>query len=311
MNGHISAPAVRQSPQAVRSGGIFAEMQHAGAGNPEIIGYICNGFTPSVPKPAHNEQSTMTKKLLLTASLLFAAASALAQPKIIAHRGYWTAPESAQNSLASFTKADAIGAYGSEIDVWLTADNKLIVNHDRKYKGTDVDMEKSTAKEITAIVLPNGENIPTFDAYLKLVASKPDTRLILEMKSLSDYNREDLAAKKIVKQLKKYGVLDQTEIIAFSINACMAFKKLIPDTKIYYLNGDLAPKSIKKLGLAGIDYSMKVLRKNPEWVKQAHDLGLEVNVWTVDSEEDMKYFIGLGVDYITTDYPERLQALLK
>lgn len=88
MNGHISAPAVRQSPQAVRSGGIFAEMQHAGAGNPEIIGYICNGFTPSVPKPAHNEQSTMTQKLLLTASLLFAAASALAQPKIIAHRGY-------------------------------------------------------------------------------------------------------------------------------------------------------------------------------------------------------------------------------
>ena len=91
----------------------------------------------------------------------------------------------------------------------------------------------------------------------------------------------------------------------------MAFKKLIPDTKIYYLNGDLAPKSIKKLGLAGIDYSMKVLRKNPEWVKQAHDLGLEVNVWTVDEEADMKYFIDLGLDYITTDYPERLQALLK
>ena len=174
-----------------------------------------------------------------------------------------------------------------------------------------VDSRHADQQVRGAIVLPNGENIPTFDAYLKLVASKPDTRLILEMKSLSDYNREDLAAKKIVKQLKKYGVLDQTEIIAFSINACMAFKKLIPDTKIYYLNGDLAPKSIKKLGLAGIDYSMKVLRKNPEWVKQAHDLGLEVNVWTVDEEADMKYFIDLGVDYITTDYPERLQALLK
>jgi len=25
----------------------------------------------------------------------------------------------------------------------------------------------------------------------------------------------------------------------------------------------------------------------------------------------MRYFIDLGVDYITTDYPERLQALLK
>ena len=254
----------------------------------------------------------MRKHLVFAAALLLTGGAALAQPKVIAHRGYWTAPGSAQNSLSSFSKADSIGVYGSEIDVWLTADDRLIVNHDRVYKGTDIDMEKATAREIMQIVLPNGtENIPSLDAYLELVASKPDTRLILEMKSLSDLNREDLAAEKIVRALRRHGVLERTDIIAFSINACLAFKKLIPDTKIYYLNGDLPPKSIKKLGLAGIDYSMGALRRHPEWVKQAHDLGLEVNVWTVDSEEDMRYFIDLGVDYITTDYPERLQALLK
>lgn len=254
----------------------------------------------------------MRKHLVFAAALLLTGGAALAQPKVIAHRGYWTAPGSAQNSLTSFSKADSIGVYGSEIDVWLTADDRLIVNHDRVYKGTDIDMEKATAREIMQIVLPNGkENIPSLDQYLDLVASKPDTRLILEMKSLSDLNREDLAAEKIVRALRRHGVLDRTDIIAFSINACLAFKKLIPDTKIYYLNGDLPPKSIKKLGLAGIDYSMGALRRHPEWVKQAHDLGLEVNVWTVDSEEDMRYFIDLGVDYITTDYPERLQALLK
>ena len=263
-------------------------------------------------KHSTNISNDMTKKLILAAAMLLTGSAAVAaQPKVISHRGYWTAPNSAQNSLASFTKADSVGVFGSEIDVWLTADDKLIVNHDRVYKGTDINMEKSTLKEITSIVLPNGENIPTLDAYLRLVAAKPDTRLILEMKSLSDYNREDLAAKKIVKQLKKYGVLDQTEIIAFSINACLAFKKLMPDGRIFYLNGDLAPRSIKKLGLTGIDYSMSVLRKNPKWVEQAHKEGLEVNVWTVDTEEDMRYFIDLGVDYITTDYPERLQALLK
>ena len=254
----------------------------------------------------------MRKHLVFAAALLLTGGAALAQPKVIAHRGYWTAPGSAQNSLTSFSKADSIGVYGSEIDVWLTADDRLIVNHDRVYKGTDIDMEKATAREIMQIVLPNEtENIPSLDQYLDLVASKPDTRLILEMKSLSDLNREDLAAEKIVRALRRHGVLERTDIIAFSINACLAFKKLIPDTKIYYLNGDLPPKSIKKLGLAGIDYSMGALRRHPEWVKQAHDLGLEVNVWTVDSEEDMRYFIDLGVDYITTDYPERLQALLK
>ena len=276
--------------------------------NPEMFTTFVEVSFHKLPTNISND---MMKKLIFSAALLLAGGAVAAQPKVIAHRGYWTAPESAQNSLASFTKADAVGVYGSEIDVWLTADDKLIVNHDRVYKGTDINMEKSTLKEITSIVLPNGENIPTFDAYLKLVASKPDTRLILEMKSLSDYNREDLAAEKIVRELKKYKVLERTDIIAFSINACLAFKKLLPDTRIYYLNGDLPPKSIKKLGLAGIDYSMGVLRKHPQWVKEAHELGLEVNVWTVDSEEDMKYFIGLGVDYITTDYPERLQALLK
>lgn len=254
----------------------------------------------------------MTKKLILATALLLAgSATVIAQPKVIAHRGYWTAPNSAQNSLASFTKADGIGAFGSEMDVWLTADDKLIVNHDRIYKGTDIDMEKCTFKEITSIVLPNGENIPSLDAYLRMVASKPNTRLILEMKTLSDLKREDLAAEKIVKALGKYNLLDKTDIITFSINACLAFKKLLPDGRIFYLNGDLSPKSIKRLGLTGIDYSMGVLRKHPEWIKEAQKEGLEVNVWTVDTEEDMLYFIEQGVDYITTDYPERLQALLK
>ena len=263
-------------------------------------------------KHSTNISNDMTKKLILAAAMLLTGSAAVAaQPKVISHRGYWTAPNSAQNSLASFTKADSVGVFGSEIDVWLTADDKLIVNHDRVYKGTDINMEKSTLKEITSIVLPNGENIPTLDAYLRLVATKPNTRLILEMKSLSHLKREDLAAEKIIKALRKYNLLDRTDIIAFSINACLAFKKLMPDGRIFYLNGDLAPRSIKKLGLTGIDYSMSVLRKNPKWVEQAHKEGLEVNVWTVDTEEDMRYFIDLGVDYITTDYPERLQALLK
>ena len=286
--------------------------------------YALQGFQLGIPemfsnfvkvsfyKHSTNISNDMTKKLILAAAMLLTGSAAVAaQPKVISHRGYWTAPNSAQNSLASFTKADSVGVFGSEIDVWLTADDKLIVNHDRVYKGTDINMEKSTLKEITSIVLPNGENIPTLDAYLRLVAAKPDTRLILEMKSLSDLKREDLAAEKIVKALRKYNLLDRTDIIAFSINACLAFKKLMPDGRIFYLNGDLAPRSIKKLGLTGIDYSMSVLRKNPKWVEQAHKEGLEVNVWTVDTEEDMRYFIDLGVDYITTDYPERLQALLK
>ncbi len=241
----------------------------------------------------------------------FCCIGAIAQPKVIAHRGYWTTDGSAQNSLASFTKADSIGCYGSEIDVYLTADDVLIVNHDPVCKDTGISMEKDSCSKVCSIVLPNGENVPRLDAYLELVASKPQTRLILEMKSLSDYNREDLSAKEIIRLLGEYDLMERTDIIAFSINACMAFRKLAPELPVYYLNGDLPPKSIKKLGLKGIDYSVNKLKRNPEWVSKAHELGLEVNVWTVNTEEDMRHFIGLGVDYITTDYPELLMSVLE
>ena len=175
--------------------------------------YALQGFQLVIPEMFTNFVKVSFYKH--STNILTGSAAVAAQPKVISHRGYWTAPNSAQNSLASFTKADSVGVFGSEIDVWLTADDKLIVNHDRVYKGTDINMEKSTLKEITSIVLPNGENIPTLDAYLRLVATKPNTRLILEMKSLSDLKREDLAAEKIIKALRKYNLLDRTDIIAF------------------------------------------------------------------------------------------------
>ena len=28
-----------------------------------------------------------------------------------------------------------------------------------------------------------------------------------------------------------------------------------------------------------------MIKKHPEWIKEAHDLGLKVNVWTVDETE--------------------------
>lgn len=117
-----------------------------------------------------------------------------------------------------------------------------------------------------------------------------------------------MAAEGIVGLLCKYDLLDRTDIIAFSLNACFAFRKLLPEGRIFYLDGDLPPDKVKQFGFTGIDYSMKALRRNPQWVEEAHTLGLEVNVWTVNKDEDMDFFIELGVDYITTDYPEKLQA---
>ena len=56
---------------------------------------------------------------------------------------------------------------------------------------------------------------------------------------------------------------------------------------------------------------MGVIKKQPEWIKEANDLGLKVNVWTVDEVEDMKWLIEQKVDFITTNEPVILQEELK
>ena len=70
------------------------------------------------------------------ATLLAAVMSVSAAPtKIVAHRGYWTAPGSAQNSIRSLVKADSVGADASEFDVYMTSDDVLVLNHDGLING--------------------------------------------------------------------------------------------------------------------------------------------------------------------------------
>ena len=66
------------------------------------------------------------------------------------------------------------------------------------------------------------------------------------------------------------------------------------------------------MGLTGVDYHQDVfMKKHPEWLQQFKDMGLKINIWTVDSPEVMKYYINKGVEFITTNEPELLISLLK
>ena len=85
------------------------------------------------------------KRSILVLAMSLSVLSLMAQTKVIAHRGFWDTPGSAQNSIAALIKADSIGCYGSEFDVWLSKDNVLIVNHDPRFKGKR--METSTAQQ--------------------------------------------------------------------------------------------------------------------------------------------------------------------
>jgi glycerophosphoryl diester phosphodiesterase len=48
----------------------------------------------------------------------------------------------------------------------------------------------------------------------------------------------------------------------------------------------------------------------PAALRRAHELGLEVVVWSVNQPDDMAALIEMGVDGIITDYPDRLRAVM-
>ncbi len=228
--------------------------------------------------------------------------------KVIAHRGFWNTDGAAQNSIASLVKADSIHCYGSEFDVWLTSDKKLVVNHDSSYRG--IKMEASTFETCTSLKLSNGEYLPSLQKYVDR-AKKLKTRLILELKAHSTPEQETEAVKQIISMIKKAGLEKRTEYISFSINAVKEFIKQAPKgTPVFYLEGNLTPKELKDMGCAGPDYHISVFQKHPEWIKECHKLGMKVNAWTVNDEKDMKWLIEQNVDFITTNEPVTLMGIL-
>lgn len=229
--------------------------------------------------------------------------------QVIAHRGFWKTNGSAQNSLSAFYKADSIHCYGSEFDVLMTKDKKLVVNHDSRFKG--VSIKEASVDQCTSLKLSNGENMPTLRQYLKL-GKKLETKLILELKPLSTSTDESLAVEKIVSMIKKMNLEKRTEYISFSKHAVQEFIRLSPqDTPVYYLKGDVDPVELKSWGCAGADYHLSVFKQNPHWFDLIHRLGMKINVWTVNDEKDMKWLIEQGADFITTNEPVLLQKILE
>ena len=244
---------------------------------------------------------------LIMLLLVLASVDASAQ-EVICHRGYWDREGSAQNSIRSLVKADSIGAWGSEFDVWMTADGVLVVNHDETFEG--ITIETAKWKQLKNMRLKNGEPLPKLEQMLEC-GKGLKTRLIVEMKPHTNRSQERKAAEKIVKMVKKLGLEDRVEYITFSYQGMKDLKKYAPEgTPVYYLNGELSPSQLAELGMAGIDYNIGMMREHPEWIDEAHSLGMKVNVWTVNSDRDMDWCINYGVDFITTNAPEKLQLKL-
>ncbi|MEP6737466.1 MAG: glycerophosphodiester phosphodiesterase family protein [Chryseolinea sp.] len=232
------------------------------------------------------------------------------QNKVIAHRGAWKNTGATENSIASLRHAIDLGCQGSEFDVHMSADSLLLINHDAAITGKSI--AKSQSLELLSIKLSNGETMPTLENYLGAGMAQTKTKLILEIKE-SELGKESSIAltRKIIALVEGLHAQAWIDYISFDYDVCKEVMRLCPYAKVAYLKGDKAPDDLSADHFYGLDYHFTVIQKHPDWVKDAHDRNLTVNVWTVNDKSVLEDMLKQQVDFITTNEPEMLLDLVK
>ena len=254
---------------------------------------------------------------VLAVATVFTVSAQYKAPQIVANGGYHKhASSGAKNTMSALKAAQKLKIYGSECDVNLTKDGEVLVVqsgwHPGRKSSPKADVQRSTAKKMLDIPYANGEYISTLEDFLKRVAKKPTTKLILDLKSQATVQRETELVEKVLGIVEKAGMQNNVEYLAAHPWVAFELVKKAPEgSKIAYLGNDYDPLYVKGIGCNSLDYNIKVWKKKKSWIKQAQKRGLIVNAWTVNSEEDIRWCIQNGVDYITTDDPMLVKQIIE
>ena len=206
-------------------------------------------------------------------------------------------------------EAQKLGVYGSELDVYITTDGVVVLYHDTTLRGTTdhpdnvgfkgLRVDECTYEQLKPYKLSNGEGLPTLEDYIVQAKKYPDVKLILEIKGHNTTQKNMLVTKACYEAVKNSNMQDQVEYISFNYDICKKLVEYDPAAMVQYLGGNKKPADVFKDGIRGIDYNYKNL--TDEMIESAHELGMTVNVWTINSKSEMVRFIDKGVDLVTTD----------
>ena len=238
----------------------------------------------------------------------------LSQNFYIAHRGAsYDAPE---NTVASVKLAWEVGADASEIDVYLSSDNQVMVIHDkdthRTCSGENFiirDTPSSVLRALDAGIWKGpgfkGERIPTLE---EIIATIPERKiLVVEIKCGSEI------IPYLENILSKCNKQSQLIFISFGWETIVNMKKSFPGNKAYWLTSNKAD-ALKKMseaadaGLEGINMQHSAI--DAEIITMAKKYHLEILAWTVDNPEEVKRLQALGVTHFTTNRPQWLKQQL-
>lgn len=290
-------------------------------------------------RPRSRQPRPSTAHLLATL-LAATAATACLQPQgsadpvrfpspfqIIAHRGASAyAPE---NTLAAFRRARELGAVEVELDVQLTADDRVILFHDKtldEKTGHSGRVRDHTAAELEAVDIGTWFDAAHPDVPERFAGTGLDLledlfeamgRAFVYHVELKD-GEPGLPAATLA-DIDRFSLRDRVVVTSFRLDQLERMQALAPELPICLLIDpvDRRDETIEAwidraaaMGFHEVGVASRELTR--AHVERAHDLGLWIRAWRIKGPDDMQHAIDVGSNGMTIDWPERLvQRLLE
>ncbi|MGJ7441621.1 glycerophosphodiester phosphodiesterase [Aquipuribacter sp. MA13-6] len=250
-------------------------------------------------------------------------------PLGFAHRGF-TPPGSGavahawENTLVAFGHALQLGLRHLETDVHATVDGVAVVLHDpdlARTAGRPTPVGRLTWQELGEVRVAGAHRVPRIEEVLDAF---PDAVLNIDVK-------DPRAVRPLAEAVLAAGATDRVLVASFDGRRARAVQHLAPGVArsagIAASTGVRLATALERVSprlgrlllvqAAGGADALQLPERagrievvTPRLVDLAHEVGLQVHVWTVDDPADMERLLDLGVDGLMSDRADLLSDVL-
>jgi len=226
-------------------------------------------------------------------------------PIAFAHRGGTSAAP--ENTLRAFDHAISLGFRYIETDVHATRDGKLVAFHDNDLQrtcGKAWRIEETDWSTLSTARIGGTDPIPLLE---DLLSSWPEIRINIDCKS-------DAALQPLIDTIRRTNCLDRICVGSFSDKRLRHIRSDIGDG----LCTSMGPQEVARLvfgSSTGLPISPSrhaliaqvPVRQGPipvvtnRSIARAHNLDIQVHVWTIDDPRHIGQLLDMGVDGIMSD----------
>ena len=233
--------------------------------------------------------------------------------KVWAHRG--ASGHAPENTVPAFELAHLLGADGIELDVQLSKDGVPVVIHDEQIDRVsdgvgnvrDFTLEELRAFNMNVQFPAYGRvAIPTLSEVYDLVKG---TQMVVNLELKNSVVFYEGLEERVLELAREKGLEDRVIYSSFNHYSMRRMKRLLPSARVAFLYSDGildAAEYARRNGVFAIHPSLVNMGyPGVDVVRECHERGVRVHVWTVNETADIEKMKALGADAVITNYVER------